>query len=73
MKIQAQEVKVEPINSKYIEVTLESPDMEFLHDIKVEDLLAGFDCQELFEKIIENDELILHDYLEKNGYIFNKA
>ena len=30
------------------------------------------DLRLLFEKIIEKDEDILHDYLTNSGYIFNK-
>ena len=51
---------------------IQKPDLVFLGDIKIEDLVKGYDNRELFEAIIENDEEILHEYLTKNGYIFNK-
>lgn len=51
---------------------IQKPDLVFLGDIKIEDLVKGYDNIELFEVIIENDEEILHEYLTKHGYIFNK-
>lgn len=49
-----------------------NPDLVFLGDIKIEDLVKGYDNRELFEAIIENDEEILHEYLTSHGYVFNK-
>jgi len=51
---------------------IQKPDLVFLGDIKIEDLVEGYDNRELFEIIIENDEELLHEYLTKHGYIFNK-
>lgn len=51
---------------------IQKPDLVFLGDIKIEDLVKGYDNRELFEIIIENDEELLHEYLTKHGYIFNK-
>ena len=45
-----------------------------LNDIKPEDIAKEYPyLDELFEAIIKHDEDMLHDYLEKSGYVFNKA
>ena len=60
-------------NSNKLKVNLQNVDLDFLGYINEEQILQGFDNRLLFEKLIENDEDILHDYLVKSGYIFNKA
>ena len=60
-------------NSNKLKVSLQNVDLDFLGQINEEQILQGFDNRLLFEKLIENDEDILHDYLVKSGYIFNKA
>lgn len=59
-------------NSNKLKVSLQNVDLDFLGQINEEQILQGFDNRLLFEKLIENDEDILHDYLTKSGYIFNK-
>ena len=51
---------------------IQKPDLVFLGDIKIEDLVKGYDNRELFEAIIENDERIIHEYLATRGYLFEK-
>ena len=60
-------------NSNKLKVSLQNVDLDFLGQINEEHILQGFDNRLLFEKLIENDEDILHDYLIKSGYIFSKA
>lgn len=60
-------------NSNKLKVSLQNVDLHFLGQINEEQILQGFDNRLLFEKLIENDEYILHDYLIKSGYIFSKA
>lgn len=60
-------------NSNKLKVSLQNVDLDFLGQINEEQILQGFDNRLLFEKLIENDEDILHDYLIRSGYIFNKA
>lgn len=60
-------------NSSKLKVSLQNVDLDFLGQINEEQILQGFDNRLLFEKLIENDEDILHDYLIKSGYIFSKA
>ena len=61
------------IESKYhsnkLKVGLQNVDLDFLGQINEEQILQGFDNRLLFEKLIENDEDILHDYLTKNNLI----
>lgn len=59
-------------NNNKIKVSLQNVDLDFLGYINEEQILQGFDNRLLFEKLIELDEDILHDYLTKSGYIFNK-
>ena len=59
-------------NSNKLKVSLQNVDLDFLGQINEEQILQGFDNRLLLEKLIENDEDILHDYLTKCGYIFNK-
>lgn len=42
------------------------------HEKDADEILKDMDQDELFEKIIENDGEILHRYLERHGYIYNK-
>ena len=60
-------------NSNKLNVSLQNVDLDFLGQINEEQILQGFDNRLLFEKLIENNEDILHDYLIKSGYIFSKA
>ena len=60
-------------NNNKIKVNLQNVDLDFLGQINEEHILQGFDNRLLFEKLIENDEDILHDYLIKSEYIFSKA
>lgn len=60
-------------NSNKLKVSLQNVDLDFLGQVSEEHILQGFDNRLLFEKLIENDEDILHDYLIKSGYIFSKA
>lgn len=60
-------------NSNKLKVSLQNVDLDFLGQINEEQILQGFDNRLLFEKLIENDEDILHDYLIKSGYIFSRA
>ena len=60
-------------NSNKLKVSLQNVDLDFLGQVSEEHILQGFDNRLLFEKLIENDEDILHDYLIRSGYIFNKA
>lgn len=59
-------------NNNKIKVSLQNVDLDFLGYINEEQILQGFDNRLLFEKLIELDEDIFHDYLTKSGYIFNK-
>ena len=60
-------------NSNKLKVSLRNVDLDFLGQINEEQILQGFDNRLLFEKLIENDKDILHDYLIKSGYIFSKT
>ena len=54
-------------------VEVELINVDSLDTISENDIVNNFeDLRLLFDKIIEKDEDILHDYLIKNGYIFNK-
>ena len=53
-------------NNNKIKVNLQNVDLDFLGYINEEQILQGFDNRLLFEKLIENDEDILNDYLTKN-------
>lgn len=76
--MQSLQIKCDSVNietrhgTNEIILDIQKPDLVFLGDIKIEDLVKGYDNRELFELIIENDEEILHEYLTKHGYIFNK-
>lgn len=73
LRIECDSISVESksgANNIIVEIT--KPDLVFLGDIKIEDLVKGYDNRELFDAIIENDEEILHEYLTSHGYIFNK-
>lgn len=59
-------------NSNKLKVSLQNVDLDFLGHINEDQILQGFDNRLLFDKLIELDEDILHDYLVKSGYIFNK-
>ena len=59
-------------NNNKIKVNLQNVDLDFLGYINEEQILQGFDNRLLFEKLIENNEDMLNDYLVKSGYIFNK-
>ena len=73
LKIECDSINVEPKNgTNNIIVEIQKPDLLFLGDIKIEDLVKGYDNRELFDAIIENDEEILHEYLTSHGYVFNK-
>lgn len=55
-------------------VEVELINIDSLDTISEDDILNNFeDLRLLFDKIIEKDEDILHDYLIKSGYIFSKA
>ena len=56
-----------------MKVTLTNCNEDFLGNVEIKDIISGFDNRELFEALIENDEDLLHDYLIKSGYVFNKA
>ena len=56
-----------------IRVELVNVDLSFLNDISEDEIIKHYDNQLLFEKLIENDEDLLHSYLTANGYIFSKA
>lgn len=73
LRIECDSISVESksgTNNIIVETT--KPDLVFLGDIKIEDLVKGYDNRELFDAIIENDEEILHEYLTSHGYVFNK-
>ena len=73
LRIECDSINIESKNgTNNIIVEIQKPDLVFLGDIKIEDLVKGYDNRELFDVIIENDEEILHEYLTKHGYIFNK-
>ena len=54
-------------------VELHNTDNSFIERLEVNDIVSYCDNEKLFEAIIENDDEILYNYLEKSGYIFNKA
>ena len=55
-------------------VEVELTNIDSLDGINENDILNNFlDLRLLFDKIIEKDEDILHDYLIKSGYIFSKG
>lgn len=56
-------------NNNKIKVNLQNVDLDFLGYINEEQILQGFDNRLLFEKLIENNEDMLNDYLVKSGYI----
>ena len=70
------EIKCNSVNTEtrhgtnQIILSINNPDLDFLVDIKIMDLIKGYDNRELFNAIIENDEDILKDYLAENGYKF---
>lgn len=73
LKINCDSINIETRNgTNEIILEINKPDFAFLGDISIEELVKGYDNRELFEAIIENDEEILHDYLIKSGYVFNK-
>lgn len=73
LKINCDSINIETRNgTNEIILEINKPDLAFLGDISIEELVKGYDNRELFEAIIENDEEILHDYLIKSGYVFNK-
>ena len=56
-------------NNNKIKVSLQNVDLDFSGYINEEQILQGFDNRLLFEKLIESDVDILHDYLTKNNLI----
>ena len=55
-------------------VEVELINIDSLDTISEDDIINNFeDLRLLFDKIIEKDEYILHDYLIKSGYIFSKG
>ena len=56
-------------NSNKLKVSLQNVDLDFLGQINEDQILQGFDNRLLFEKLIEIDEDILHEYLIKNNLI----
>ena len=56
-----------------IAIVVEDLDLTFIRDLEPLEIIQNCnDAEKLFEAIIENDEEILHNYLTKNGYLFNK-
>ena len=69
LEIKCDSVNIETRNGiNQIILSINNPDLDFLGDIKISDLIKGYDNRELFDAIIENDEDILKDYLADNGY-----
>lgn len=55
-------------------VKVELTNIDSLDTISEENIINNFlDLRLLFDKIIEKDEDILHDYLINSGYIFSKG
>jgi len=55
------------------EMTLELQEA-YLREVEPKDIAKEYPyIWELFEAIIEQHDEVLHDYLTKSGYIFNKA
>ena len=64
------------ISSGYYDnlMKVELLEVESLDTISEDDIINNFeDLRLLFDKIIEKDKDILHDYLIKSGYIFSKG
>lgn len=64
---------VTPLTTGDVDVTLKSVDKDFIDNLEIKDIVSYADNKKLFKAIIENDEDILHNYLQQSGYIFNKA
>ncbi len=59
-----------------MELTIVNPEIKDIDDLLIEHIaeyLTKKDAEKLFTTLIESDEELLHSYLEKSGYIFNKA
>jgi hypothetical protein len=55
------------------DMTLELQEVD-LREVEPKDIAKEYPyLVELFNEIIEYDNEILHDYLTKSGYVFNKA
>lgn len=52
-----------------MKISLVNCNKDFIGDIEIEDIITKVDNSELFEKLIENDEDLLHSYLETHGYL----
>ena len=73
MKIVCDEIINVDVNyDKKLEIELSNVDFRFILNVDVDDLIAECDNERVFEAIIEKDEEILHNYLTKSGYTFNK-
>lgn len=75
LEIECDDVNVDTRhNDNQVKLEINNPSFGFIKELDNSDIVSNCDdASELFEAIIENDDEILHNYLVKNGYIFNKA
>lgn len=71
--INCENIEIDSFSAREVKVTLCNVDNDFIGDIEIDDIVSEVDNDKLFQLLIENDEEILHNYLEKNGYILNEA
>jgi len=56
----------------FLKITLEDVHTKFIEDIPIMEIVSRVNNEKMFNAIVENDVEILHEYLRKNGYIYNK-
>lgn len=72
--IECDDVKIDTIrHDTQIHLIIAYPSLDFIGDLAIENIISYCNNEKLFEAIIDNDDEILHNYLTKSGYIFNKA
>lgn len=73
IEIKCDDVRVDTSHyTNKIKLSVTGADLSFLNDLDYKDVLNGLDNKLLFDKLIENDDELLHDYLTTSGYVFNK-
>lgn len=73
LEIKCDDVRVDTSHyTNKIQLNITNVDLSFLNDLDYKDVLNGVDNKLLFEKLVENDDELLHDYFVRHGYVFSK-
>lgn len=77
LKIECDDIRIDTSHgNNQVKIELSNVDTDFINQLSVEDICINVNSQEeLFDELMTFDCMpeVLHKYLEKQGYIFNKA